>query len=116
VLEKIGVGIDIVEISRFKKKPFNTNKRFYKKIFHDSEIKYCLKHKEPYQFFAAKFAMKESVIKSINKQVSFLDIITDHVDSKPTVTLLNDDSYAFLVSISHEKLNAIAVIISEKHS
>lgn len=116
MLEKIGVGIDIVEIARFRKKPFNANKIFYKKIFHDSEIKYCLKHKEPYQFFAAKFAIKESVIKSLNKQVSFLDIITDHIGSKPTVNLLNDRSYDFLVSVSHEKSNAIAVVISEKRN
>ena len=114
MLEKIGIGIDIIEINRFKEKPFETNENFYKKIFHDSEIKYCLNHKNPYQSFATKFAIKESVIKSLNKQIDFLDILTDHVDSKPTVSLLNDSSYNFLVSVSHEKLNAVAVVISEK--
>ena len=115
MLEKIGIGIDIVEINRFQDKPFETNANFYKKIFHDSEVKYCLNHKNSSQSFAAKFAIKESVIKSINKQIDFLDILTDHSDSKPTVTLLNDSSYNFLVSVSHDKLNAIAVVISEKH-
>lgn len=116
MLEKIGIGIDIIEINRFKEKPFETNSNFYKKIFHDSEIKYCLNHKNPYQSFAAKFAIKESVIKSINKQLSFLDILTDYVGSKPIVTLLNDSSYNFLVSVSHEKVYAVAVVISEKHT
>lgn len=114
MLEKIGIGTDIIDTTRFKEKPFETNIDFYKKIFHDSEIKYCLEHANSSQLFAAKFAIKESVIKSINKQISLLDILTGHLDSKPTVTLLNDNSYNFLVSVSHEKLYAVAVVVSEK--
>ena len=113
MLERIGIGIDIVEINRFQEKPFKNNKNFYKKIFHNSEIKYCLTQKNSYQSFAAKFAIKESVIKSINKEISFLNILTDHQNSKPTVKLVKNSSYDFLVSVSHEKLYAIAVVISE---
>ncbi len=113
MLEKMGIGIDIVEINRFKEKPFEKNKNFYKKIFHDSEIKYCLKQNNSYQSFAAKFAVKESVIKSINKKISFLNIKTDHKNSKPVVKLVENSSYNFLVSVSHEKLYVIAVVISE---
>lgn len=116
MLEKFGIGVDIIEVNRFKEKPYKTNQNFYKKIFRDSEIKYCLNKKDPSQSFAVKFAIKESVIKSINKQIDFLDIITDHLDSKPIVSLLNDSSYSFLVSVSHESLNAIAVVISEKNA
>jgi len=114
MFEKFGIGIDIIEINRFKTKPFKEHENFYKKIFHDSEIKYCLNHKNSSQSFATKFAIKESVIKSINQKIDFLDILTDHLDSKPIVSLLPDSSYNFLVSVSHEKLNAIAVVISEK--
>jgi holo-[acyl-carrier protein] synthase len=116
MLEKIGIGVDIVDINRFMEKPFEANTNFYKKIFHDSEIKYCLNNKNSSESFAVKFAIKESVIKSINKQIAFLDILTDHLDSKPTVILINDSSYNFIVSVSHEKLNAIAVVISEKRT
>ena len=114
MFERIGIGIDIVDIDRFKEKPFEINEDFYKKIFHNSEIQYCLSHKNSSQSFAAKFAIKESVIKSINKQTNFLDILTDISNSKPTVILLDDNSYHFLVSLSHEKSIAIAVVISEK--
>ena len=114
MLEKIGIGIDIVEIKRFEDKPFENNTSFYKKIFHESEIKYCLDHKNPAQYFAAKFAIKESVIKSLNKQVGFLTILIDYLKFKPTVILLNDPSYIFLVSVSHEKPHAFAVVLSEK--
>ena len=114
MLEKIGIGIDIIEINRFTEKLYNENENFYKKIFHDSEIKYCLNHKNSSQSFATKFAIKESVIKSINLKIDFLDILTEHLDSHPIVSLLNNSSYNFLVSVSHEKHNAVAVVISEK--
>jgi len=113
MLGQIGIGIDVVEINRFQEKPFESNKNFYKKIFFDSEIKYCLKQKNSYQSFAAKFAIKESVIKSINKKISFLNILTDHKNSKPTVKLVKNLLYDFLVSVSHEKSYIIAVVVSE---
>jgi holo-[acyl-carrier protein] synthase len=114
MLKNLGIGIDIVEIQRFKEKPYETNSNFYKKLFHVSEIKYCLDHAPPSQHFAAKFAIKESVIKSLNKKINFLNILIDYSNSKPTVTLIDDSSYAFLVSVSHEKSHAIAVVLSEK--
>lgn len=113
MLEKIRIGIDIIDISRFSEKPYKENEIFYKKIFHDSEIKYCLNHKNSSQSFAAKFAIKESVIKSINEKIDFLDILTDHMDSQPIVSLRSNDSYNFIVSVTHEKHTAVAVVISE---
>jgi len=114
VLEKIGIGIDIIDINRFSKKPYSKNKKFYEKIFHNSEIEYCLNYKNSSQSFAAKFAIKESVIKSINKKIDFMDIFTDHHNLKPIASLVNDSSYNFLVSVTHEKQHAVAVVVSEK--
>ena len=114
MLDKLGIGIDIVEIKRFSNKPYNTNINFYKKIFHASEITYCLSHKNSAQYFAGKFAIKESVIKSIPKNIDFLDILIDYSNSKPNVTLIDDSSYSFLVSLTHEESYAVSVVISEK--
>ena len=114
MLENIGIGIDIVDIKRFEKKSYKNNVSFYKKIFHESEIKYCLNHKNCAQHFAAKFAIKESVIKSLNMNIEFLNILINYSNSKPIITLLDNSSYSFLVSVSHEKACAIAVVLSEK--
>ena len=114
MLEQLGIGIDIVEIKRFLNKPYKTNIDFYKKIFHESEITYCLERKNFAECFAGRFAIKESVIKSIPKKITFLDILIDYSDSKPVVTLIDDSSYSFLVSLTHEKLYAVSVVISEK--
>ena len=113
MLEKFGLGTDIVRVKRFEDKPYFTHQRFYKKIFLDSEIKYCLKHTNHAIHFSGKFAVKESVKKSISKNVNFLDIETYHINSKPKVKLKHIQNYNFLVSVSHEKEFATATVISE---
>jgi len=113
MLEKFGIGIDIIEVNRFIEKPYEKNKNFYEKLFFESEINYCLNQNNPSESFATKFAIKESVIKSINQKIDFSKILTDHNNSKPMVKLLGNYSYAFLVSVSHEKSHAVAVVISE---
>ena len=114
MIEKIGVGIDIINVSRFRNMPFEKKSSFYKKIFHDNEINYCLKFKDPYTHFAGKFAIKESVIKSINIKENFLKIITDHNNKKPTVSISGKKDYKFSASITHEKDYAIGIVIAKK--
>ena len=107
------VGIDIVEINRFKNKSFTKNITFYKKLFSKSEVDYCNKFKSPYEHFAGKFAIKEATIKAINEKISFSDIEIFYKNSKPQLKLKNLNSkYSFLVSVSHEKDYAIAIVIS----
>ena len=114
--KKIGIGIDIVDINRFRKKKLQKNLNFYRKILSESEIKYCTKFKSPYEHFAGKFAIKESVIKSIPDKISFLDIKTSNSKHGPIVSIIGKlaKKYSFLASISHEKEYAIAVVISFK--
>ncbi len=113
----IGIGTDIVDVNRFKAKPLKNNLNFYKKIFSDSEIKYCQKFRSSYEHFAGKFAIKESVIKAISEKISFSEIITSHSKNKPKILLKNklNDKYDFLISVSHEKNFAIAFVIAFKN-
>ena len=107
------VGIDIVEIKRFKNKIFSENISFYKKIFLQSEIDYCNKIESPYEHFAGKFAIKEAVIKSINEKILPLDIEIFYKNSKPHIKLKKFESkYVFKISMSHEKEYAIAIAIA----
>ena len=115
MIENFGIGIDISNIEKFKNKPFKENESFYKKIFTEQEITYCLKSSNYHEKFAAKFALKEALIKSINKKIFFSEIETSYLDAKPTVQILNPDkNYRFLASLSHENNIAVAVVISEK--
>ena len=116
MIEKLGIGIDITDVDQFKKISYSTKPNFYKKIFLPSEIKYCLKYKNPYEHFAGKFALKEAVKKAINERISMLDIEISHSNSKPVVKLRGKwkKKYKFLASISHEKKFAMSIIVSEK--
>ena len=116
MLDKFGIGIDIVKVARFKNKPYLSNKNFYKKIFLGSEIKYCLKYKNYAPHFSGKFAVKEALIKSINEKISLHEIKTFHKNSKLVVKVKSslDKKYNFIISISHENDFAVAVVISEK--
>jgi len=115
-LENFGIGIDIVEIERFRAKNYKKNKNFYEKIFVKSEIDYCLKFKDPYPHFAGKFGIKESVIKSIRDNITFQDISSSNSKNRPIVELTGKKSkkYSFLVSVTHEREYAVAVVISHK--
>ena len=116
MIENLGIGIDIIEVSRFRRKKYEENRNFYKKIFVKSEINYCLKFKNSAERFAGKFAIKEAVIKSISEKIGFLDIETVYVRRKPRIRLKNslEKKYGFIVSVSHEKEFAIGIVIAEK--
>jgi holo-[acyl-carrier protein] synthase len=116
MLNKFGIGIDLIKISKFENKPYLSNKNFYQKIFFDSEIKYCLKYKNHALHFSGKFAVKEALIKAINEKISLHEIKTYYKNSKPMVKVKStlDKKYNFIISVSHENDFAIAVVISEK--
>ena len=115
MIKNLGIGIDIIEVSRFRKKQYEENKNFYKKIFVKSEITYCLKFKNSAERFAGKFALKEALIKSIDRKIRFSEIETSHLKSKPIVKIKKfREKYNFIASLSHENNFAIAVVISER--
>ena len=114
MMEIFNIGVDIVNIERFKKKEYAKNKKFYQKIFTSSEIKYCLEFKNSSEHFAGKFAIKEAVRKSVKEKVPFNKILTIHKDSKPKIVLKMKLNYEFLVSVSHEANIALAIVIALK--
>jgi holo-[acyl-carrier protein] synthase len=66
------IGIDVVEIQRFREKPFSKYNRFYTRIYNEYEIQYCLDYADPYPHFTGIFAAKEAVFKAVNKFVPII--------------------------------------------
>jgi len=112
-LDGIKVGIDLVEIKRFRDMSFQENESFYKKNFSKNEIEYCLKFNQPYKHFAGKFALKEATKKALKIKLKMTEIITSHIESKPIVTIPSKE-YHLEASISHDGDYAIAILISKK--
>ena len=72
----LGIGVDIVENKRLKK--LLKNESFLKRIYGKREIELSKKIKNKINFFAKRFAAKESFAKSlgtgIRKELNFKDI------------------------------------------
>jgi len=74
----LGIGTDIIEVARIRSSHEKFGERFLTRILLPSEIEYCLSHKDPGPFIAARFAAKEAVSKAfgtgIGKSLGWLDI------------------------------------------
>ncbi|MCK4666706.1 holo-ACP synthase [Candidatus Dependentiae bacterium] len=122
-MEIIGIGTDIIEISRIQHLLLNFKDRFVNKIFLQSEEEYCTKKRYPEIHFAGKFAGKEAVIKSLDSllsRISFKDIeIKNNPNGKPEVFLTDIlvqtnkqlQDINFEISISHSQSIANAFVI-----
>lgn len=61
----VGMGIDLVEISRIAESIARWGGRFEKKLFTERERAYCNGRAHQAQHFAARFAAKEATLKAL---------------------------------------------------
>lgn len=122
----IGIGIDIVDISRIKEAEKRWGHRFLERVFTEGEIKYAMIHMSPYPRLAARFAVKEAMSKAVGKGmthgITWKDTEVISKDSgRPQILLhgkLREISKsmgvtAIHVSISHDGNHAIAQVVLE---
>ena len=127
----LGIGTDIVNISRMKKILNKNGKKFKKRIFSKNEISYCEKKSNPFPYYAKRFAAKEALSKAlgtgIRKGINFKNIeVSNDILGKPSIhlnggaatflkTKIKKKKYAIHLSLSDDKPWAQAtVIISTK--
>lgn len=119
-----GIGIDIVEIERFRRIVKRGGRRFLEKIFTKEEIDYCFSMKDPYPHLAGRFCVKEAVLKSlglgIGMGVKLKDIIVCLDKSGKPYINAGDSLKKFmnkipgsriLISISHSGEYVVAVAL-----
>jgi holo-[acyl-carrier protein] synthase len=112
-IQKINIGTDIIEISRFRCKQVKANLSFYNSIFNRSELMYCLKYSDPYPHLAGIFAAKEAVIKCLGYAIGMINIeVVMYAGGRPTAVVRhNEKTMNIEISISHNQSLAIAVAI-----
>lgn len=102
-----GIGIDIENVKRFRDNL--ENKRFLEKIFSEREIVYCENKKDPAESYAGKFCAKESVLKSLEKNVPLKEIeIINGFDGKISVYIAGKIRPDIKCSISHTSEVSVA--------
>lgn len=60
-----GHGVDLVSIARIRKILEKEGNHFEHRVFSKGEIEYCRGKKDPYPYFAARFAAKEAYGKAL---------------------------------------------------
>jgi holo-[acyl-carrier protein] synthase len=119
-MEKIAIGIDIIEISRIKQAIGRWKSRFLNRIYTDREISL---YGEKIESLAARFAAKEAVMKALSSIESGnnwqeIEILSDKC-GKPYINLSGHaldrmrqlGITGFELSLSHSRENAIALVI-----
>lgn len=122
----LGIGIDIIEVTRIQASFEKFGDRFLNRILHPNEIKYCLSHRAPGPFLAARFAAKEAISKAfgtgIGAQLAWHDMEVGRKESGEPFVILHDKGQALLlqrraervvISLSHTQAHATAVAILE---
>jgi holo-[acyl-carrier protein] synthase len=120
----LGIGIDIIEVARIKASHDKFGERFLNRILHPNEIAYCLSHRSPAPFLAARFAAKEAISKAfgtgIGAALGWQDMeVGRKASGEPYVilhgpgqTLLqNRGGHDILLSLTHTENYAAAVAV-----
>ncbi len=64
-MSTIGIGLDLVEVSRIRALLERNGDRFKERVFTEYEITYCDSCADPAIHFAARFAAKEATVKAL---------------------------------------------------
>lgn len=62
----LGTGIDVIDFAKLDHAISEHGERFLRKVFSESEIRYCRARAKPVQHFAGRFAAKEAVMKALH--------------------------------------------------
>lgn len=121
----IGVGIDLVDISRAARLVEGRDDRQLGRIFTFREIDYARARAHPARHFAARLAAKEATFKALAgndlaRAVGWRDIeVVPHSDGRPSIELHGHGKrraqqlgvVRALVSLTHSDLTAAAVVV-----
>ena len=120
----VGIGVDVVEISRVKRAIDEWGNFFLHKIFTKQELAYAQTKKNPTPHIAARFAVKEAVAKALTTGWSggfrWKDVEVENDSSgKPSVVLYGRvkeilHGSKVLVSISHSENIVVAFAVIER--
>jgi holo-[acyl-carrier protein] synthase len=122
----LGTGIDIIEVARIEAAYQKFGERFINRILLPDEIGYCLSHKAPGPFLAARFAAKEAISKAfgtgIGAELGWQDMEIKRKESGEPYVVLHGggqklfearQARAVRISLSHTQAHAAAVAILE---
>ena len=120
----LGTGVDIIEVTRIRGSYEKFGERFINRVLRPDEIRYCLSHRDPAPFLAARFAAKEAISKAfgtgIGSRLAWRDMEVARKESGEPYVVFHDQGVALLaerggtrvhLTMSHTNQHAVAVAI-----
>ena len=118
----LGIGCDIIEVSRVRESIERQGERFLERIFTTEELRYCATMRTPWAAYAARFAAKEAVSKcfgtGIGAELGWKSVSIRHGERGEPIVVLDEQGQALLtrhggarvlISLSHSDTMAMAV-------
>jgi holo-[acyl-carrier protein] synthase len=122
----LGVGTDIIEVSRVREAWLRFGARFMERILRPTEIEYCSRQADPGPFLAVRFSAKEAVSKAfgtgIGAQLGWQDMEIVRLPSGQPTVVLHGEGLRLMeqrggrhvhVSLSHTAAYATAMAVLE---
>ena len=123
----VGIGIDLVEISRLKRSIERFNERFLKRIYTVRELEYCQQKLIQETHYAVRFAAKEAMVKAVGIGVrngitwQDIEVVNDDM-GKPEIRTYGKCKQIMSIlkvnrihiSLSHTENYGIAMVVLEK--
>ena len=122
-----GIGTDFVEVSRIERILKKWGDRFLQRVYANDEIEYCNNKAFPAIHFAARFAAKESFLKSLGiglgMGVKLREIEVSNNALGSPVLKMNEKVVSILdnlgvkaihVSMTHTREHAHAIVVLER--
>ena len=106
------VGVDIVDIARFKDFKDNQSHPFILKSYSPEEIEYCYSFKDPIPHLAGFLALKEAASKALSVQAfPWIEIEVRHDKEGRPEAWHKGSKLPLSVSISHSNTSAVAIAL-----
>jgi holo-[acyl-carrier protein] synthase len=118
----IGIGADVIEVSRIRGVFERQGERFLTRVFTDEEREYCFRMAHPHKHLAARFAAKEAVSKcfttGIGAELGWRSVSVYHGSRNEPLVRLDEKGEALLkavgathvqLTLSHTDTVAMAV-------
>jgi holo-[acyl-carrier protein] synthase len=119
----LGIGVDLVECDRFRL-ALERRAKIGERLFSDAEREYAYRHREPVPHLAARFAVKEAVMKAMGVglwKFAMRDVEVVRLPSGQPEVVLHDKAAAlaqqrgvgsWLLTITHTDSMAMAVAVA----
>ncbi|MDA8243903.1 MAG: holo-ACP synthase [Elusimicrobia bacterium] len=106
-----GLGVDLAEVRRVRR--LAANPKFLARVFTPVELAYAGRGRNRFERLAARFAVKEAVIKALaDTSIPLKDIEVENTAGGSPKVRVRGRSCALLVSITHTASHAFAAVIA----